>query len=153
VRRRTKTALRHGATATPDESEVAAEAEAILRDYPDTVALRADVRRAALALASARLRLTAAALNSARVRQVEPRSTFARELDMIDDLLADIVRSMPYALEAVTRRARLLGAAARIEAADRRRALRYEREARGRYRRAFEAFLRALGGPGGRSPS
>ena len=131
---------------------MAAEAEAILCDYPGHVARDGDVRRAALELASARLRLSAASLNSARVRQVEPRSTFAREVDMIDDLLADIVRSMPYAVEAVTRRARLLGVAARIEAADRRRALRDEREARGRYRRAFEAFLRALGGPGGRSP-
>ena len=144
MRRRPKTALRHGATATPDEAEVAAEAEAILRDYPEAVARAAEVRRAALALASARLRVTAAALNSARVRGVDPRSTFAREVDMIDDLLADIVRSLPYAVEALARRARLLREAVRIEAADRRRALRYEREARGRYRRALEAFLRAV---------
>ena len=144
MRRRPKTALRHGATATPDEAEVAAEAEAILRDYPEAVARAAEVRRAALALASARLRLTAAALNSARVREIDPRGTFAREVDMIDDLLADIVRSMPYAVEAIERRARLLREAVRIEAADRRRALRYEREARGRYRRALEAFLRAV---------
>ena len=144
MRRRPKTALRHGATATPDEGEVAAEAEAILRDYPETIARAAEVRRAALALASARLRVTAAALNSARVREIDPRATFAREVDMIDDLLADIVRSMPYAVEAIERRARLLREAVRIEAADRRRALRYEREARGRYRRALEAFLRAV---------
>ena len=144
MRRRPKTALRHGATATPDAGEVAAEAEAILRDYPEAVARAAEVRRAALALAAARLRVTAAALNSARVRQVVPRGTFAREVDMIDDLLADIVRSMPYAVEALSRRARLLREAVRIEAADRRRALRYEREARGRYRRALEAFLRAV---------
>ena len=142
--RRPKTALRHGATATPDEGEVAAEAEAILRDYPEAVARAAGVRRAALALASARLRVNAAALNSARVREIDPRATFAREVDMIDDLLADIVRSMPYAVEAIERRARLLREAVRIEAADRRRALRYEREERGRYRRALEAFLRAV---------
>ena len=142
--RRPKTALRHGATATPDEAEVAAEAEAILRDYPVTIARAAEVRRAALALASARLRVTAAALNSARVREIAPRATFAREVDMIDDLLADIVRSMPYVVEAIERRARLLREAVRIEAADRRRALRYEREARGRYRRTLEAFLRAV---------
>ena len=144
MRRQPKTALRHGATATPDEAEVAAEAEAILRDYPEAVARSAEVRRAALALASARLRVNAAALNSARVREIDPRATFAREVDMIDDLLADIVRSMPYAVEAIERRSRLLREAVRIEAADRRRALRYEREARGRYRRALEAFMRAV---------
>ena len=127
MRRRRKTALRHGATATPNAGEAAAEA--ILGDYPGHVARDVDVRRAALELASARLRVGAAALNSARVCQVDPNSVVAFELNHIDDLLADIVRALPYAVEAVERRA-----------------LRYEREARGLYR---QAFLRAVAAAGG----
>ena len=147
--RRRKPALRHGATATPDAGEVAAEAEAILGDYPRHVARDGGVRRAALELASARLRVGATALNSARVCEVDPNSVVAFELGHIDDLLADIVRALPYAVEAVKRRARLLKAAARFEAAEQRRALRYEREARGLYRRALEAFLRAVAAASG----
>ena len=142
--RRARNALRHGATAAPDAGEVAAEAAAILRDYPKAIALAPEVRRAAHGLAAARLGVEAAARNSARVCQVTPGSTFAREVDMIDDLLEDIVRAMPHVTEAAARRAALLREAVRIEAADRRRALRYEREARGRYGRALEAFLLAV---------
>ena len=55
MRWRLKTALRHGATATPNENETAAEA--ILRDYPVNLARATEIRRAALAITSARLRV------------------------------------------------------------------------------------------------
>lgn len=116
---------------------------------PGPVSGDAEVRRAAERLAALGLQLAAANVFAARVGRVDPRSTFAREVRMVEEVLEDLMQSLPARLEAVEWRAKLLAQSLHFEAADRRRALRYRGEALGRYHRALGNFLGAVRGAGG----